>query len=462
MKEWIYYYAPSTLKEILVSVYGYKLYRRRYGNNYYRNALDDIIDRRSWSFERIQEYQDIKIRQLIKIASDHVPYYRELFNRLKINQDDIQGKKDLIELLPILDKTTIRNAPDLLVDERLRKERLLKYYTSGTTGTPLKIYRSREAEGVAYAYYEARWRLPYHISKDSSWAMLGGKLIIPQAQMRPPFWVWNSGLKQLYMSSYHLSKEFASSYLDELTKRKLDYIHGYASSLYSLALFAEELGVSDLTFKIAISNAEPLYNYQKRQIEKMFHCRVIDTYGSTEWCFQGSECSGKKLHVSPDVGLFEIVDPSGKSLPEGQAGEVVCTGLINFAQPLIRYRVGDTAVLSKEQCNCGLNFPVLESVVGRTDDLIVLKDGRRVGRLDPLFKGEMHIAEAQVIQEALDRLLIKVVPLNTWGKSAENLLRRQFANYLGSIKLDIEIVNRIPRTASGKFKAVVSRIHSMD
>ncbi|MFQ5455966.1 MAG: hypothetical protein ACE5EA_07170, partial [Nitrospirota bacterium] len=81
-------------------------------------------------------------------------------------------------------------------------------------------------------------------------------------------------------------------------------------------------GFHDLKFKAAISNAEPLYDYQRELIGKMLNCQVVDTYGCTEWCFQAFECSEGRLHISPDVGIFEVVDSKGKPVPEGEIGEV--------------------------------------------------------------------------------------------------------------------------------------------
>ncbi len=457
MKKNIYYSSPPVIKNIIASCYGRKLYKRRYLNKYFIEELPEIIKRQSWATVTYEKYQDQCIRDLIHIAANHVPYYRELFQSLKLKPEDVRSRKDL-SALPILDKSEIKSNPERFVDERCNLRTLNKVYTSGTTGSPLCVYRDKKTDGLAYAYTEARWRLPYGVSKDSSWAMIGGKLVVAQEQSRPPFWVWNSGLNQLYMSSYHLSHDYAEFYLDELRKRRLDYIFGYASSLYSLALFAENLGVNDLKFSVAISNAEPLMTYQHELVSKMFNCRVVDTYGCTEWCIQAGECSERKLHISPDVGYIELTDSNGKPVPEGEIGEIICTGFINLAQPLIRYKIGDSAKISDKHCKCGSEFLILESVEGRNDDLIILKDGRRIGRLDPVFKGEFSISEAQIIQDNLDNFTIKVVPGKKWNNDIEYLLIKSFCNYIGKVNVKIDIVKSIQRTKAGKFKAVINNM----
>ena len=197
MKNTIYNHSPAFLKNWIASIYGHNLYRRRYNNKYYNSAFPKILERQNWNIEKLDEYQDKKIREIIGVAVRHVPYYRNLFKKLKLNQEDIRGKQDLIDALPILEKIVLKENENMFIDERAKKKSLIKYFTSGTTGSPLCIYRDKKTEGVAYAYYEARWRVPYGISKDSSWAMLGGKLIVPQERKSPPFWVWNSDRKSV-------------------------------------------------------------------------------------------------------------------------------------------------------------------------------------------------------------------------------------------------------------------------
>ena len=94
-------------------------------------------------------------------------------------------------------------------------------------------------------------------------------------------------------------------------------------------------------------------------------------------------------------GYLELLDAVTGA--EGRrTGEAVTTGYGNRAMPLIRYRVGDTVTLTETPCACGSPQPVLHEVVGRTDDLLILPDGRVVGRLDPVFKGLAGLEEVQI------------------------------------------------------------------
>jgi phenylacetate-CoA ligase len=131
---------------------------------------------------------------------------------------------------------------------------------------------------------------------------LGGQLVTPFRQERPPFWVWNAGIRQLYMSSYHLAPQNAPAYCEAMNKYNVQYLIGYASSLHSLAMVVLEKGIKVSNLKVAISNAEPLFEHQRSVIEMAFGCPVRDTYGMAEIVAAASECSKGKMHLWPDVG----------------------------------------------------------------------------------------------------------------------------------------------------------------
>jgi len=175
----------------------------------------------------------------------------------------------------------------------------------------------------------------------------------------------------------------------------------------------------------------------------------------------GVECEEEQLHLCPDVGVWEVIDQDGAPIPAGQLGEFVCTGLLNDAMPLIRYRTGDMVVLTEEPCRCGRPFPILERVEGRCDDMIVLPNGRRIGRMDPAFKAEFPIREAQIVQTETDKLVVRIVPTDRYREyDGENIKHAILSRLEYEIDVEIAPVPSIPRTSSGKFQAVISQIHT--
>jgi phenylacetate-CoA ligase len=331
-------------------------------------------------------------------------------------------------------------------------------HTSGTSGTPLSLWWSRDSVRNWYALFEARCRRWHGVSRHDRWAILGGQLVAPVTQRRPPFWVWNNGLSQLYLSSYHLSPELIPYYLEALSRYAVKYIWGYTSSLYALAQVARTQGF-DLSLKVALTNAEPVYDYQRQAIAAAFKCPVRETYGMAEIVAAASECPEGRLHLWPEVGIIEILE-NGLPASPGVPGDIVCTGLLNLDMPLIRYRVGDrvSQVPGWSPCSCGRGLPVLAQVEGRVDDVLYTADGRQVGRLDPVFKSELPLEEAQIVQEALNRLRVRYVPGPGFSPGDGKLIIDRLRERFGPVQVTLEELAEVPRESNGKFRAVICRI----
>lgn len=170
-----------------------------------------------------------------------------------------------------------------------------------------------------------------------------------------------------------------------------------------------------------------------------------------------SECEFETLHTWPDAGIIEVrSDVEGGSGDTG-AGELVATGLLNPNMPLIRYCTGDRGALSSSltQCACGRTLPALANVEGRMDDTLVTLDGRRIGRLDPVFKSDLPLREAQIVQEELGLIRLRYVPAAGFTDRTQAEIAERIRERMGEIRVVFEPVDSIPRGANGKFKAVV-------
>ena len=284
-------------------------------------------------------------------------------------------------------------------------------HTSGTSGKPLDMWWSRKTVQMFYALSEARWRSWYSVSRKDPFAVFGGQLVTPIGSRKPPFWVWNAALKQLYFSSYHLAPDLVPHYLDALKRYNVKYIFGYSSSLYSVAEEVLRRQETDLRMKVAITNAEHLLPHHRQAIAEAFQCPVRETYGMAEIVTSASECEHGRLHLWPELGCVEILEDN-RQVSNGTVGDLVCTSLLNTDMPLIRYRVGDRGALGPAvaPCTCGRTLPVLATLEGRSDDMLYTSDGRRIGRLDPVFKAQLPIREAQIVQETLSRVRLRYVP----------------------------------------------------
>ncbi len=452
----IYYSLPVSLRSIAASVRGLYLRSWRYGPETERLA-EEAIGREGWSPDQWHAWQEERLAYVLHRAATQVPYYRKQWAERRRLGD--RASWEYLENWPILEKDAIRENARAFVADDCDVRKMFHEQTSGSTGKPLSLWASPQTIRTMAAWYEARFRYWNGVTRHKRCAMIAGQLVTPVSQQQPPFWVWNQGLNQLYMSSYHLAPDLMESYLDALVRYRVTYLYGYSSSLYALAQTALESGRQDLRMAVALTSAEPLYEYQREAIAKAFNCPVRESYGMAEMVAIASECTSGRLHLWPEVGFVEVI---GEGLPValGESGDLVCTGLLNADMPLIRYRVGDQGRLenSSETCQCGRTLPVIASVDGRIADVLYTKDGRRVGRLSPVFKGDLAIREAQIIQETLDCVKVKVVPTPDFGSRHERVIVERLKERMGDVEVVIESVIEIPRGASGKFRAVVCKI----
>jgi phenylacetate-CoA ligase len=385
-----------------------------------------------------------------------VPYYRAYWSSQR-RQGNVASWA-ILDNWPILEKQSVRANPLAFIADDCNPKQMYHEHTSGTTGTPLNLWWSKQTVREWFALIEARLRHWHDVSYHDRWAILGGQLVAEHSRAKPPFWVWNAGLKQLYLSAYHLSESSVAAYGEALTQHNVSYLLGYPSGMSYIARVALEKGVALPKLKFVMSNAEPLYSSQREVLSKAFSCPVYDSYGMAEIVAAGSECKAGSMHQWPEVGLTEIWQDDENVPVHGEAfGRIIATGLLNLDMPLIRYNVGDHGALyNNAACNCGRTLPQWKGIEGRSDDEIVSSDGRHIGRLDPIFKSELPIIEAQIIQEAPNVLRIKIVPTDEFSATSEQLLLRLVKSRVGDMHVVVEKVATIPRTNNGKFRAVIS------
>jgi phenylacetate-CoA ligase len=452
----LYHGLPTSLRSVAASLRGLYLGYWRYGSQTER-LIEEALDRDNWSHDQWKVWREERLAYVLQRAARRVPYYREQWAARRRQGD--KASWEYLENWPVLEKESIKDNPTMFVADDCNLRLMFREDTSGTTGKPLSVWWTKDTVRRWYALSEARIRYWNGVSRHDRWAMIGGQLITPVSQRRPPFWVLNKGLNQLYMSSYHLAPDLVGHYLDAMSRYHVTYLYGYTSSLYALAQAVVESGSQGVGMAVAITSAEPVYEYQRATIARAFSCPVRETYGMSEIVAGASECTAGRLHLWPEAGCVEVVE-DGQSLPKGVSGELVCTGLLNADMPLIRYRTGDRGTLEggSEACKCGRTLPIIESVDGRTDDILYTMDGRRIGRLDPLFKGDLPIHEAQIIQEALDRVRVCYVPTADFRPSHESVITQRLQARMGSVKVVMEPIAEVPRGQNGKFRAVISKL----
>jgi phenylacetate-CoA ligase len=447
----LYHRLPPRLQSWAASIYGYRLRRLRYGPDT-DAQVEEALALEYLPAEVWRRRQADDLAHTLRHALERVPYYREIWKERARRGFDPTVLADW----PILEKNDIRKNASAMIADDAPRSRLVAQHTSGTTSTPLHLWWSREAARRHYTLFEARWRRWYGVTRHDPWAMLGGRFVISPSRRRPPYWVWNAGLHQLYMSSYHLSTETAPYYLEAMRRYGVRYLFGFPSSLHSLAVDFGPGGGRELGLKVAITCSEYLSPVHRSVISDAFGCPVRDTYGMTELVASAGECDAGSMHLWPESGVVEVVE--GDSLvPAGTVGDLICTGLLNDAMPLIRYRIGDRGSLAapSRPCACGRTLPQLECLAGRSEDVIFALDGRRLARFDAIFKADLPLREAQIIQERRDFVRVRIVPTAGYDETVAAMIAAGIRERMGNVEVRFETVPAIERTTRGKFRAVV-------
>ena len=461
--EKLYPHVPVWMQNVGISMYGLMYRRERLGGGFERHVAG-FNARDKWSVERMRDYVDGELRRVLVRAFEQVPYYQRRWQAAGITRAELQRMTQAdLPKLPVTPKRDLRAAPeDFVARDVAGRRELHRYYSSGSTGTPVVSVCTAEDHRRYIAAREVRSFGWAGSSVRRPRSMIGGRLVVPRGVARPPFYRRNWAERQLYFSAYHIAPDHVADYVAGFHRYRPRLLTGYAYSHYLLARMMTEQGMAlDYAPDAAVLGSEKLTPPMKRVIQRAFGARAYEEYGAVENCMLATECERGRLHVSPDFGVLELADEAGLPVKPGVEGRVLCTSLVSEAQPLIRYEVGDAGIWSAAGCACGRDqLPVLQEIVGRLEDVVVAPDGRELVRFHWVFVDLPHVLEGQVVQESLDRLTLNLVVHRGYGAAEEQVIRERFKQRLGPIQLEIRVVPEIPRTERGKFRAVISRLRT--
>jgi len=423
--------------------------------------LFKLVTKRSFWFHKsmseIEKFRALenceqRAKQLILLektlrAAAKTKFYSDIFATIPKFDNPVEWLKSI----PYLDKETLRKSPkDFIANSSFT----LPAHTSGTTGTPLKLRRdipsiAREQAGFFSWYHSAGWE------PDDEMIELRGDMVVAAGRAEPPFGIRDFIFKKWILSSYHLSDKNIPWYIDKIRRTGAKFLNAYPSSAYVIAEFLKRKNLTPLNLKAVFLASETVFDFQKNIIEK-FIGPVHAQYGNAERVCWMTTCPKGNYHEDLSYGFTEYI-PLGDN-----KFEIVATGFINKSMPLLRYRTGDIAEApfdDREKCDCGSAGAGCRKIIGRIDDLFITPDGKKIGRLDHVFKGIDNVIAAQIIQKTLDETEIKIIKNNFFSKNDENLILNNFKNRVGKkINISFNYVDEIPRTKNGKFRAVINLI----
>ncbi len=457
----IFQLLPQVLKNIIASFYGLIQKRRRYGG-IFSILSDEFIRNENVSREQMRKKTLKNLEKILIHCAENVPYYKKHLNASEIIKS--QSPMDILQSLPVLKKNEVRLKNDQFINTKALNNRNLKFhYTSGSTGSPLKVYTLPENDQFNFALGSRLLSFANAGFQDKK-VMFGGKPIMAMNKKKPPFWVTNYFESQLYCSSYHMSYENLEYYHSKIIKFQPSFLIGYASSITVYAKYLKSLNTkyNGKSLLGIFPSSETLLHEDKLIIEEVFKCKVHDGYSLAEYVNFVAECEEGNYHISPEAGIIEILDDNGMPLKNGQIGNIVCTTLFNTTMPLIRYDTGDIGSKHESDfyCSCGRKTAILRKIIGRSMSYLNLNNNKKIGAAG-LTTGFLsnEIIESQFIQHNIDSVLLKLVVTDKFTEADKKILIKEMRNRLSPLILKIKFVKSISRSKNGKKEFIINSMN---
>jgi phenylacetate-CoA ligase len=425
-----------------------------------RPTLPFLHEMRQLSRAPQQQVGDLarqRLRRLMCFAADRLPHYAQEFARFGVDPRAAQPYAQLAKLPP-LEKADVRANRDRLVFREVPGG-MIPCSSGGTSGDTLHFFidQARAAQPLACRLF---MQSLFGVRPGDRRVYLWGSPI----ESHVP-WLRRCRdrlLRERVLDAFDMGPATTDAQLDTIRAFRPSLIYAYPTAAAYLAQrAARRFGPEHFPWlRLVVLTGEEITPDQRGQIRAAFGCAVTTEYGSREVGLIAHECPRGGLHImSPHIHV-EIV-ANTRAVPRGQTGELLCTTLTTRAQPLIRYRLGDVGALVPESCDCGLPFPLMRIVGGRTSGFLRLGDGRLChGAVSStVLRDEPGIVEFKTLQHAIDRLKVLLVVDQRFDYRAIERIRQRYRTLFGPrVQTTCQIVDRIPPDPSGKRRHVISDI----
>ncbi|MBW8369944.1 MAG: hypothetical protein K0M66_03020 [Thiobacillus sp.] len=420
------------------------LHRRRYPLRYAH--LRQLLTNQALDHASLLAKQQQDLAGIVAYAAAHTPYYADTLDPLLD-----AGQPIAIGDLPILKKDdVIRRLDDLLAGTADRSQVKLGH-TGGSTGKPLTFwYDDAKHElmrgGMMRSYMLSGWRPGQKIL--NFWGA---------RQDVAPGGVFGTRLDDLIAAEHTIAAyEYTEDTLVEWARFIQVYrpvlLQGYASVLADVARVVIDQRLPMPKTLIGVySTAEVLDDSQRRLMQQAFGCKVFNQYGSREIPNIACECRLGNMHVFTDMVYLESVKIDDEN-------RLLVTSLTNRLMPMIRYDIGDSGRPLGGACDCGLPFPLMEMDLCRQNDLIRTRSGKTVhpSYFNRLLYGQTQIRQYQWVQHDYDRIVLNLVAAQPLGSETRAALEADIRrNVDAQMVLEVNVLDDIPRTLSGKHRFVI-------
>jgi phenylacetate-CoA ligase len=356
-----------------------------------------------WDRERLQDWQDQRLRKLVSHACSTVPFYRNAYHAKAVRPFDFRGSADLPKLPIITKNDMISGFPEGTLSNTISHSRMRLSSTSGLTGRVFRFYDDKSIRGYVLAS-----RLLFE-----SWLGMtfGDRTVKLTTWDFPKLRTRLIGEARIPPRRLDVDPEAAVRLLRSFQPASL---LGNVSIVSSLANRILGAGVdADMGLRGIVTTGEMLLSNHRYQIERAFNCPLFDRYGLAEVAgYVAQQCELRQgLHLNNGLALVEVLK-DGEVCGPGETGRIVVTNLHNYVMPFIRYDTGDLGTVGDE-CPCGRAFPILARIRGRSANFVLTKSlpvslTLFVGALETL--AIRSIEQLQFIQTKIGELRLLLSP----------------------------------------------------
>jgi phenylacetate-CoA ligase len=417
------------------------------------------LRRTQWlPLETLRARQSERLAQILRYAALHSPYYERLFRERRFDPGNFRLAD--FQRLPLLTKAIIRSSTEEMLSPEFPRSSLLEHRTGGSTGVALTVYFDPDwiNPRTADTMRSNEWAGYFHGMKVAS---LWGNPPIPKtARQRIRALLID---RFIYLDTIDFNDRTVSEFIDRWRRGHPEILFGHAHSLYMLARFVLDHGISDLRPHGIISTSMMLLANERAVIEQAFACKVFDRYGSEEVALIAAECERHEgMHLNIEYLYIEFLREDGTEAAPGEEGAIVITDLFNRGMPLIRYQIGDVGAPTDRRCSCGRGLPLMERVTGRVADYLKRRDGSMVAGVSLVERTLTAIPgleQLQVVQPSIGEIVLNVVRAPDFTPATEQALLAEFHNVFGpGIEIRTNYVERIAQQRSGKYRFAICRI----
>lgn len=383
-----------------------------------KRYLFDIDRLRNFNENDLRKYQNKQFKKIFQFAYT-VPLYHDKYKKAGIRRIDIKGIQD-INKLPIITKYDIKQYyPNGIISSKMRKDKLLKITTSGTTGKSLSIYGDF-LDSINWLFEYIRVIREHGISWRKNKLTIIGDFRPHTIGSRYISTGLLSNLNHDYFFSnmqFLDTNEKSEKLIEEINHFNPEFIGGYVFRLSHLALLKEEGYGENINPKYIATIGYALTGYHRKLIEEVFGSHVFEVYGATESGTIAFQCKNRNFHVMSDIVYPEFLRDN-KPVKSKEPCDMIITKLNGLGTPIIRYNsVNDIVAPLYEKCGCGLSGDLIYKIYGRNDLSLFLPDGKLLlpSSITDIFGKVLYelktrkIKDNMIIQHDLKKIEVQIV-----------------------------------------------------